>query len=262
MNVLDTIVERKKEELRELKSGGRGRDLIARAAEMAPCRDLAGSLRSCPHVPLIAEIKRSSPSAGLIRDVDDAGERAVSYRAGGASAVSVLTDGPFFGGSLADLTRVRAAVDLPVLRKDFILDPLQLFEARAAGADAVLLIAAILDHGLLAELCAQAAELGLQPLVEVHDEKELEGIVSIAPPLVGINNRNLKTMQVNLDTSVRLRSLIPARTTVIAESGITRRQDILRLRRAGIDGFLVGTGLMSSDDPESAVRSLCFGEDA
>jgi len=257
MDTLNRIVARKKEELREIKGRGRERELRARAADMPPCQEMAKALKTCPQIPIIAEIKRASPSLGLIRKVEDVGGWAQAYKAGGAAAISVLTDQTFFRGSLEDLSTVRGAVDLPVLRKDFIMEPVQLLEARVAGADAVLLIAAMLDQALLVELCAIALELGLQPLVEVHNETDVARVVEIAPPIIGINNRDLRTMRVSLEASERLRPLLPSHVPVVAESGIGGARDILRLRRAGIHAFLVGTLLMSSKDPQGTLRRLC-----
>ena len=180
----------------------------------------------------------------------DAAAQARAYAAGGAAACSVLTDGPFFGGSLADLARVRGAVQVPLLRKDFILHPAQIYQARLAGADALLLIAAALEPEQLAALYAEALALGLTPLIEVHAAQELP------PVLVGVNNRDLKTLAVDLGTCLRLRPLIPASTLVVAESGIRGPQDVARLQAGGLDAFLVGTLLMRASDPQAAVAAL------
>lgn len=254
-DVLRRILERKRQEVAALKRGP-GDELPRRAAQAPPPRDFLAALRARPGRAFIAEIKRASPSAGrLARGVDPAA-RARQYAAGGAAALSVLTDGPFFGGSLADLQRARAAVKLPVLRKDFIIDPAQVYESRAAGADAVLLIAAALEEGQMRDLYQQALGLGLAVLPEVHQEAELERVLALGPPLVGVNNRDLHTLQVELATSLRLRRLIPAGIMVVAESGLSGRDQVASLRAGGLEAFLVGSHLMRAPDPEAALREL------
>lgn len=212
-----------------------------------------------PRVRLIAEIKRASPSKGPIRPDLDPSAYAQAYARGGAAALSVLTDGPFFGGSLDDLIAARNAVSLPVLRKDFLVSDYQILEARAAGADAVLLIVRAVSPGFLRDALALCDALGLAALVEVHDEAELETALACGARIVGVNNRNLKSFETSLETSVRLRSLIPEDRIMVAESGIRGRTDVERLVSAGIVNFLVGESLVRAPDPESAVRALVHG---
>ena len=233
--------------------------LRQRALQMPPTRDFVGALRNCPHVPVIAEIKRRSPSLGDIRPGVNPASQARAYQAGGAAACSVLTDGRFFGGSMADLAEARRAVDLPLLCKDFIVAEAQLYSARSAGADAVLLIAAALGPDRLAELFREATEVGLTPLIEVHARRELERVLALGPRVLGINNRNLTTLEVDLDTCLGLRPLIPPPVLVVAESGVTTRADVRRLLAGGLDAFLIGTSLMRSEDPEAVVREFCNG---
>ncbi len=210
-------------------------------------------------VSLIAEMKRASPSRGAIRP-DASVERIVTaYEQAGARACSVLTEHRYFGGSLEDLVAARAAVDLPLLRKDFIVDPYQLLEARVAGADAALLIVAGLGLDRLSELMAAAAELGLDTLVETHDEKEVETAIEAGAEVIGVNNRNLHTLEVDLSTTFKLLADVPAGTVVVAESGITSHDDIRQLQDAGVDAVLVGEALMDSEDTSVAVDALMNG---
>jgi len=261
MSILAHILDSKMEEIRHLRAKT---DLVAlheQAMSIPACIDLAAALRDCPHTPVIAEIKRSSPSSGKLAEVEDAGRLAETYERAGASAVSVLTDSLFFGGSLEDLRRTREAVSLPILRKDFILDPIQICEARVAGADAVLLIAAALSPKQLNSLFETAMSLGLTPVVEAHNETELARALELNPRIIGINNRNLSTLQVDPETFVRLRPLVPQGVLVLAESGISGPEDIAMLRKAGADAFLIGTTLMRSHDPGATLRRLCFLEE-
>lgn len=206
---------------------------------------------------LVAEFKRRSPSAGPIAEVADPAQVAAAYERGGAAAVSVLTEPDFFGGSLDDLDRARGACGLPVLRKDFVIDPYQLVEARAAGADAALLIvAALRDAGLFAELAGAARELRLPVLVEVHDERELDAAFGADADLVGVNQRDLRTFEVDTSLAARLRPRVPSEVPVIAESGISSRADVEALAEAGVDGILVGEHLMRSEDPARAAAEL------
>ncbi|MEW6113198.1 MAG: indole-3-glycerol phosphate synthase TrpC [Thermodesulfobacteriota bacterium] len=260
MSVLMHILNNKMEEIHRLRAETNVVALHERAMIRPACIDLAAALRNCPHVPVIAEIKRSSPSHGALADVADVRLLAQVYQEAGASAISVLTDGPFFGGSLDDLRQVRDAVSLPILRKDFILDPIQICEARAAGADAVLLIAAALPSKQLSSLFETTVSLGMTPVVEVHHETELARVLELNPLIIGINNRNLSTLHVDLETFVWLRPLIPQGTLVLAESGISGPEDIAMLREAGADAFLIGTTLMRSQDPGAALRRLCCVE--
>lgn len=207
-------------------------------------------------ISLIAEMKRSSPSKGPIRPDATVTDIVRAYEAAGASACSVLTEPHWFGGSLDDLVEARAACDLPLLRKDFIVDPYQLAEARLAGADAVLLIVAALDPADLTSLQDQAGEIGLDCLVEVHDEDELETALECGAEIIGVNNRNLQTLDVDPDTALRLLVDAPAGSIVVAESGITSNADVQRLEEAGVDAILVGEALMREDDPAAAVHAL------
>ncbi len=226
------------------------------AEDAPPPRDFLGALAKAGHAPIIAEIKRRSPSAGTLGEDADPAARALAYARGGAAALSVLTDGPFFGGSLADLDAARRAVGLPVLRKDFTIAPAQVYEARAAGADAVLLIAAALEPSLLGELYERAREVGMTVLVEVHHERELIAALAPRPRLVGINNRDLTSLAVDLDTCLRVRRRIPSGPLVVAESGIEGPEDIKRLSAGGLDAFLIGTTLMRAADPGQAIAAL------
>jgi indole-3-glycerol phosphate synthase len=252
--ILDTIVAVKREEVAEL--SGRGAELRDRAADAPGARDFAAALRHPGEVRLLAEVKRRSPSAGPIRADADAPTIAGWYQSGGAAAVSVLTDERFFGGRLADLVAVRAAVELPVLRKDFIIDALQIFEARAAGADAILLIARILDDTVLAELLGQAGELGMAALVEAHDTEELDRALAVGARLVGVNNRDLATFVTDMELSVRVAPTVASQVTFVAESGIRTPDDVRRLGEVGVDAILVGESLMRQPDPAAAARAL------
>jgi indole-3-glycerol phosphate synthase len=218
-------------------------------------RDFRGALTGAG-VSVIAEHKRRSPSAGTIRE-DVALDQVVgAYERGGAAALSVLTEGPNFGGSLEDLRRARAASSLPILRKDFTLDAYQVHEAFAGGADAILLIVAALDDPQLRELHELAGELGMAALVEVHDERELERALALDASLIGINNRDLTTLKVDRGRTFALREAIPDRVTVVAESGFSAPDQLRELAQAGIDAVLVGEALMRAPDIESAIRAL------
>ncbi len=242
--ILDTIVEKKHEEVTALQRTG----IIPPAGEVDPPRGFMAALTGTGTIAIIAEAKKASPSKGLICPDFDPVRIAESYRAAGAHAMSVLTDEQFFQGSLAYLVRVRAAVDLPVLRKDFIIHPLQISEARVHGADAILLIAAILETSQMEDYRLQAEELGMDVLVEVHDEAELERALAAGSRLIGINNRNLRDFSVDLGTTFRLRTLIPDAIPVVSESGIGSPDDMRRLREAGVTAALIGESFMRASD--------------
>jgi indole-3-glycerol phosphate synthase len=254
VNHLERLVANARREL-ELRRGERTEEELARAAEGRRPRDFLAALRA-PGLSLIAEHKRRSPSAGAIREDLSLEEVVRSYDRGGAAAISVLTDGPSFGGSLEDLPEARAATDLPILRKDFIVDAYQVHEALAAGADAILLIVAALSDEELRELRELAKELGLDVLVEAHDYRELRRAVDAGARLVGINNRDLTTLEVDVRRAFELRELVPADVTVVAESGFSTPQQLRELEAAGIDAVLIGEALMRSPDIEAAVREL------
>ena len=214
-----------------------------------------------PTLSLIAEFKRRSPSAGGIREEADLGAQVQAYERGGADALSVLTDEAHFGGSLEDLRAARAACDLPILRKDFIVDPYQLYEAAAGGADAVLLIVRALEDDHLARLGHEARALDLDCLVEVHNESELDRALEAGAEVIGINNRDLDEGTVDISTTFELMPDVPAGKTVVAESGISNTQQLEELERIGVDAVLIGSALMRSDDPEAMVRDLVRHED-
>jgi indole-3-glycerol phosphate synthase len=215
-----------------------------------------------PGLSVIAEFKRRSPSAGDLGADADVAETVTAYERGGAAALSVLTDGPNFGGSLDDLRAARAASDLPILRKDFVVDPYQLYEAALNGADAILLIVAALDDDRLALLHDEARALDLDCLVEVHSEDELERALAIDADVLGINNRDLSNFTVDVERTVELITDVPAGKTVVSESGYERREQLEELDRIGVDAVLVGEALMRSGDPEAAVRELILDEEA
>jgi len=255
VSVLDRILSRKEEEVKPLhREPGEGalREALARAP--AP-RGFARAVRQGPAPRVIAEFKRESPSKGEIRPGADPAEIARAYARAGAAALSVLTDSEFFGGCLDDLRAARAACDLPVLRKDFTIDPLQLLEARAAGADAILLIVAALDDARLRDLEQGARELGLDVLVEVHDRDELERALATGAETIGINNRDLATFETDVATT---RALLPhaAGRLVVSESGIDNPETVRELQEQGAGAFLVGEALMRAPDPERALREL------
>lgn len=253
--ILKTITNRTREDLVLRERAMPLRTLRRAAASQPPCRDFAGALRA-PGLSLIAEVKRASPSQGEIRADLDPAALARTYADHGAAALSVLTDAPFFRGSLDDLRAARAAVVLPILRKDFLLAPYQIYEARAAGADAVLLITAALDDPTLHELHTLAGTLGMDALVEVHNAEELTRALAVEPAIVGINNRNLHTFDVRLETTEQLRPHIPEDVVVVAESGVQNAADARRLHRAGVDAVLVGTALVAAPDPGRKVEAL------
>ena len=258
-DILDRIVAVKHQEVpaaRALRSEAALRELIA--AQSAP-RGFAAALRAkldAGKPAVIAEIKKASPSKGVIREHFVPAEIAASYQRHGAACLSVLTDQQFFQGHAGHLRAARAACALPVLRKDFMVDAYQLLEARAMGADCILLIAACLGDAQMAELEAGAVELGLDVLVEVHDGNELDRALRLKTPLLGINNRNLRSFEVTLDTTLGLLARVPADRLLVTESGILRAADVQRMRAAGVNAFLVGEALMRADDPGVALAAL------
>lgn len=258
MTILDEILTHKRAEVARAKIL-RPAATLAReaAADARPIRSLAAALRQCRGTAVIAEVKRRSPSRGLIRPDFDPVAIARAYAGAGAAAISVLTDERFFGGELGFLEAIREAVDLPLLRKDFVIDRHQIDEARVAGADAVLLIVAALTPERLAELHRHARGLGLDVLVEVHDEAEWDVAREIGADLVGVNNRDLRTFEVDLSTTERIAARVAGDDVLlVAESGIATCEDIERLQRVGARGFLVGESLMREPDPGKALEAL------
>jgi indole-3-glycerol phosphate synthase len=253
--ILDAIMAHHREQLPKTMAEVPLADLRAMATVAPPPRDFQAAVRA-PGVSLIAECKKASPSRGLlVRDYDPA-RLARLYEKAGAQALSVLTDARHFQGALAHLRDAREAVSLPVLRKDFIFHPYQLYEARVAGADAVLLIAAVLSESELRDLSALARELGLAALVEVHSEAELERALALRPALIGVNNRNLQTFAVDFGNTARLRALIPPEIAVVGESGVKTPDDVRAMRAAGVDAVLVGEALVRSKDITAMARAL------
>jgi indole-3-glycerol phosphate synthase len=259
--ILDEIVACKKGELKRAKDARKLVDLKAKARNAQPLRPF--DLRQKDRVSIIAEIKRASPVKGVFRKDLDAARQAEQYRDGGARAISVLTDETFFKGSVDDLRAARKAAGLPVLRKDFVIDEYQLWEARVMLADAALLIARILDKPQLRDYVALAREeLGLGALVEVHSERELEAALDARAPVVGINNRDLDTFRVTLETTAKLRALVPPEVVVVSESGISKREDVALLRQLKVDAALVGEELVKAPDPAAKIRELLGVDDA
>jgi len=253
--ILDRILDWKRVEVAAQKRTSPLSAVREAALAAPPPRDLAAALRA-PGVSLIAEIKRASPSRGLLHPDLDPAVQAAAYERHGAAAISVLTDERFFRGTLDDLRAVRHTVDLPVLRKEFVLDAYQVYQARAAGADALLLIVAALNDAELRSLYALAYELGMAALVEVHDTAELERALTLAPRILGINNRNLHTFEVSLDVTARLSSRVPPETVLVAESGIHTAADVERLAALGVHGMLVGESLVRAPDVGAKIREL------
>ena len=255
MSVLDEIVTGVREDLARREAAASLVDVRAALADVDPARDPMPHFRAAGSS-VIAEVKRRSPSKGDLADIPDPALLAAAYARGGAGAISVLTEERRFGGSLDDLRAVRAAVDTPLLRKDFIVTSYQLVEARAAGADLALLIVAALDDDELRRLHDEARELGLTVLVEVHDEAETERAVALGAELIGVNARNLKTLEVDNDTFGRLAPLVPDDRVLVAESGISGPDDVRRFVGEGASVVLVGEALVRGGDPEAAVRAM------
>ena len=238
------------------------RRTLAPGQSLAP-RGFARSLRACTESgksAVIAEVKRASPSKGLLRDPFEPAAIAASYERGGAACLSVLTDEQFFQGAAEHLRQARAACSLPVLRKDFVVDPWQIIEARTWGADCILLIVAALDDQRLRELEACAGDLGMDVLAEVHDAQELERALALHTPLIGVNNRNLRTFEVSLATTIDLLDRIPSNRLVVTESGIRTREAVISLRAAGVDAFLVGEAFMRAPSPGKALEELFLSD--
>jgi indole-3-glycerol phosphate synthase len=258
-DILKRIVAVKHEEIAEAKRLCDAASMRRDALAQPPARDFVGALRAKianGQAAVIAEIKKASPSKGVIREHFLPAEIASSYARHGAACLSVLTDRHFFQGDASYLQRARAACSLPVLRKDFMVDAYQVDEARVWGADCILLIAACLDDAQMADLEAQALALGMAVLVEVHDGDELERALRLKTPLLGINNRNLRTFEVTLDTTLGLLARVPADRLLVTESGIVGRADVQRMREAGVHAFLVGEAFMRADDPGAALVDL------
>lgn len=259
-SILQRIVERKAEEVAAGKQRMGGSELETMAAACAPTRGFESALRtkleSGPAI--IAEIKKASPSAGVIRQDFQPGQIAMSYEAAGAACLSVLTDRDFFQGDAKYLQLARNASALPVLRKDFMIDPWQILESRVMGADCILLIASVLEQPLMRDLLELSREVGLDALVEVHDEAEMERAMALDNALIGVNNRNLNTFTTSLTTSERLKEMLPPGRLLVTESGIRSVKDVKRMQSAKINAFLVGEAFMRENDPGLALKNLFF----
>jgi indole-3-glycerol phosphate synthase len=259
-SILQRILQRKSEQVAMGKTTIATRELAASAKDCPPPRGFEHMLRqtllSGPAV--IAEVKKASPSAGVIRERFEPDQIARSYATAGAACLSVLTDEDFFQGHADDLKRARRACSLPVLRKDFIIDPWQIYESRVMGADCILLIVAALDQSTLQDLLEQATACGLDVLVEVHDETQMERVLLLDHDLIGVNNRDLNTFETSLDTSQRLHSMLTGNQMMVTESGIRTRDDVTRMQTSGINVFLVGEAFMRKDDPGDALSRMFF----
>jgi indole-3-glycerol phosphate synthase len=255
VTILERIVATKRAEIAAAKEGASSQALEEHCRSAPAVRDFVAALRA-KRPAVIAEIKKASPSRGVLRADYRPADIARSYQAGGAACLSVLTDREFFQGSSDDLRAARAACALPVLRKDFVIDPYQVLESRAMGADCILLIAACLSRAQMAELEGAARALGMAVLVEVHDAAELEAALTLATPLIGVNNRDLRTFATRLETTLELLPRLPADRLLITESGILSVADVQRLRSAGVGAFLVGEAFMRAADPGAALLEL------
>ena len=255
-SILKTILATKQQEIQLAKQQTPLADLVNELADAPEPRNFLQAIRENNDVSLIAEVKKASPSKGLIRENFRPTEIAKSYADAGATCISVLTDEKYFQGKLDYLTDIRSIVDVPILRKDFIVNEYQVFQARVAGADAVLLIAECLDNEKLQDLHDSIIDLDMTPLVELHDPKNLESVLDCGAKLVGINNRNLETFETDLNHCLSLRKLIPDDVTLVCESGIFINDHVNQLREANIDAMLVGESLMRSDDIHAAVKAL------
>ncbi|MDB5861487.1 MAG: trpC [Ramlibacter sp.] len=261
-DILNQIVAVKREEVAAAKKNKSLEAMREDAFSRVLTRDFEGALRAriaAGKAAVIAEIKKASPSKGVLREEFEPADIAQSYAENGAACLSVLTDRQFFQGSPDYLKQARASCDLPVLRKDFLIDPYQVYESRALGADCILLIAACLDDAQMAELEAIARSLDMAVLVEVHDRAELKRALQLKTPLVGINNRDLRTFEVSLDTTLALLPEVPAGRLLVTESGILAAQDVQKMRAAGVHAFLVGEAFMRAKDPGAALAALFEG---
>lgn len=254
-NVLDSIIEGVRADVAAREAELSLAEVKAKAKDTAPARDVLAAFRE-PGIGVIAEVKRASPSRGALASISDPAELARAYESGGARVISVLTEQRRFNGSLDDLDAVRAAVSIPVLRKDFIIGPYQIHEARAHGADMVLLIVAALEQSVLVSMIDRTESLGMTPLVEVHTEEEADRALQAGARVIGVNARNLKTLEVDRDCFARIAPGLPSNVIRVAESGVRGTADLLAYAGAGADAVLVGEGLVTSGDPRSAVADL------
>ncbi|PPU37802.1 indole-3-glycerol phosphate synthase TrpC [Xanthomonas sp. CFBP 7912] len=263
-DILNTILARKADEVAERSARVPLAELVARSADLPSTRGFAAAMQAsiaAGDPAVIAEVKKASPSKGVIRPDFYPADIAVSYEFGGASCLSVLTDVDFFQGADAYLRQAREACTLPVLRKDFTVDPYQVYEARVLGADCILLIVSALEDAQLADLSGLAMQLGLDVLVEVHDIDELERAVQVPVPLIGINNRNLRTFEVSLQTTLDMRAAVPRDRVLVTESGIVTHADVQLMRSHGVNAFLVGETFMRAPEPGESLRQLFFAHD-
>jgi indole-3-glycerol phosphate synthase len=256
MTVLEDIVAGVREDLARREAAVPLAQMRARALDQAPALDAVAALRRDDAVTVIAEVKRSSPSKGPLADIPDPAALAAEYQAGGAAMISVLTEERRFGGSLADLAAVRAVVDVPVLRKDFVVSPYQVFEARAHGADVVLLIVAALEQPVLTGLVERVVSLGMTPLVEAHTEEEVDRAAAAGATVIGINARNLHTLEVDRETFAGLAPRVPSGAVIVAESGVRGPHDVLDYARWGAHAVLVGEALVTTGDPRGATSDM------